>query len=572
MKKLSAILSTPSVRDRILLVAFGMLLFLPALGSVHLFDWDEINFAEAAREMIATGNYMRVQIDFKPFWEKPPLFFWLQALSMHAWGINEFAARFVDAVAGLLTMLAVYGVGSKLHGRRFGLLWALGFCGSLLPHVLFKSGVIDPWFNLFIFLGVYFLTRTTIASGPGRLRLFAAAGALIGLAVLTKGPVAFMLAVLAWGVYWLSVRLRRIASVKDGLVFTAAAAGVALLFYGTETLWHGTWFMQEFIKYHLRLLGTSEAGHGEPIYYHFFVLLFGCFPVSILALRGFRLKAGEDAGRADFSRWMAVLFGVVFTVFSIVKTKTALYSSLCYYPLTYFAALHLTALLEGRISWQRRWSWLLLAIGVPLGLVMIALPQLMLHKETIMPLITDRFSVACLARPVAWSGWESLAGALWLAVVVAAVVLLGLRRLRTAVYTLLIGGAFGIQALMLAVTGKIEDHSQGAPIAFYRSVANEDCYVKPLFKTYAHLFYAAKRPPTNPQADSRDWLLTGDIDKPVYIIDRNYHGRETAAKYGLTIVKEDGGFVFMRREVPGARMRAEPFPQVGAAPEQPASY
>lgn len=61
----------------------GFLLFLPWLGNVHLFDWDEINFAEAAREMIVSSNYLSVQIDFWPFWEKPPLFIWLQALSMN---------------------------------------------------------------------------------------------------------------------------------------------------------------------------------------------------------------------------------------------------------------------------------------------------------------------------------------------------------------------------------------------------------------------------------------------------------------------------------------------------------
>jgi 4-amino-4-deoxy-L-arabinose transferase-like glycosyltransferase len=51
----------------------AVIFFIPFLGSVHLFDWDEINFAESAREMIVTGNYSRVQIDFHPFWEKPPL-------------------------------------------------------------------------------------------------------------------------------------------------------------------------------------------------------------------------------------------------------------------------------------------------------------------------------------------------------------------------------------------------------------------------------------------------------------------------------------------------------------------
>ena len=58
------------------IILLGLLLFLPGLGNVHLFDWDEINFAESAREMINSGNYLTVQINFEPFWEKPPLFIW----------------------------------------------------------------------------------------------------------------------------------------------------------------------------------------------------------------------------------------------------------------------------------------------------------------------------------------------------------------------------------------------------------------------------------------------------------------------------------------------------------------
>ena len=55
------------------MVALGIMFFLPFLDAVHLFDWDEINFAEAAREMLLTGNYSSVTINYEPFWEKPPL-------------------------------------------------------------------------------------------------------------------------------------------------------------------------------------------------------------------------------------------------------------------------------------------------------------------------------------------------------------------------------------------------------------------------------------------------------------------------------------------------------------------
>ncbi|MFN4768099.1 MAG: ArnT family glycosyltransferase, partial [Ignavibacteria bacterium] len=137
-----------------MLFIFGLLIFSPFLGSVHLFDWDEINFAEAAREMILTGDYLRIHIDYQPFWEKPPLFLWMQAFSMHIFGINEFAARFPNALCGAITLPLLYLLGTSLQGRTIGILWSMLYAGSFLPHFYFKSGIIDPWFNLLIILGV----------------------------------------------------------------------------------------------------------------------------------------------------------------------------------------------------------------------------------------------------------------------------------------------------------------------------------------------------------------------------------------------------------------------------------
>jgi len=78
----------------IYLFLFSFIFYFSFLGRVHLFDWDEINFAESAREMLVTGNFTQVQINYQPFWEKPPLFFWLQALSMQIFGVNEWRLVF----------------------------------------------------------------------------------------------------------------------------------------------------------------------------------------------------------------------------------------------------------------------------------------------------------------------------------------------------------------------------------------------------------------------------------------------------------------------------------------------
>ena len=107
----------------ILIILLGIFLFVPFLGRVHLFDWDEINFAECAREMMVMKDYLRAYLDYLPFWEKPPLFFWMQIASMMIFGVNEFASRFPNAICGIFTLIVVFSIGKKVLGERFGILW-----------------------------------------------------------------------------------------------------------------------------------------------------------------------------------------------------------------------------------------------------------------------------------------------------------------------------------------------------------------------------------------------------------------------------------------------------------------
>src|SRR5574344_2211884 len=106
---------------QISILIVGSALFLPGLGNVRLFDWDEINFAESAREMLVSGDLLNVQINFESFWEKPPLFIWMQALSMKVFGVGEFAARFPNAIAGIITLLVLFNIGRKTKDEKFGL-------------------------------------------------------------------------------------------------------------------------------------------------------------------------------------------------------------------------------------------------------------------------------------------------------------------------------------------------------------------------------------------------------------------------------------------------------------------
>src|ERR1700679_1988920 len=124
--------SNRNILAPITIVLLGAVLFLPFLGKVHLFDWDEINFAECAREMVAAKQYFLVTINYLPFWEKPPLFIWMQALSMKLFGVSDYAARLPNAICGIVTMLVLFRIGTLYKDKRFGLLWVLAYIGSML--------------------------------------------------------------------------------------------------------------------------------------------------------------------------------------------------------------------------------------------------------------------------------------------------------------------------------------------------------------------------------------------------------------------------------------------------------
>src|SRR5436190_22573307 len=91
-----------------LLVTFlGLFVFFFRLGGCGIFDLDEGLYVESAREMRLTGDYVTPRVNGQPFFEKPPLIYWLSAGSMRLLGKNEFAARLPSALTSLLTALLI---------------------------------------------------------------------------------------------------------------------------------------------------------------------------------------------------------------------------------------------------------------------------------------------------------------------------------------------------------------------------------------------------------------------------------------------------------------------------------
>lgn len=537
----------------------GAITYLPFLGGVHLFDWDEINFAEAAREMLLLDDYLRVFINFQPFWQKPPFFFWLQALSMEIFGVGEYAARFPNAICGIITLMWVFRAGTKLHSERFGLLWAGAYYGSTLPLLYFKSGIIDPWFNLFIFLGLYYFIlfywkkedyRGIHLPKPMAWYLIAG-GFFIGLGMLTKGPVALLLAGLTMGVYWVYRRFRLYVSIPQIVLFLLASGLVGATWLGLETLKNGDTFVREFFAYQYRLFSTPDAGHKGFPGYHVVVLLLGCFPASVFAIRA--LGKALDTGKEhlqDFQRWMKYLFWVVLILFSVVQSKIVHYSSMAYFPLTFLAALVLLQILEEKITFKPWMKWGLGAISGLIGLVCTALPVLGKNPEWLKGILKDPFAQGNLEANVVWTGWEILPALLLLLAV-----WLFFRYFRrgeraTGMAILFGGNALFVLLALVFYVKRVEGYSQRAAIEFFKSKSEEDCYIITYgYKSYAHLFYAAKRPVTDARSYDQEWLLRGaDINKPVYVVAKIHRTEALRDIPGLRETGRRNGFVFFERK------------------------
>ncbi|MBS1590044.1 MAG: glycosyltransferase family 39 protein [Bacteroidetes bacterium] len=532
-----------------LIAIVATLLFVPFLGNVHLFDWDEINFAECAREMISTGDYLRPQIDFQPFWEKPPLFIWMQVLSMKAFGVTEFAARFPNAIVGVLTLLSIYYVGRKVMHERLAMWWTILYAASWLPHFYFKSGIIDPWFNYFIFLA--FFQVHLMRFGKDKVRHGVIAGLFLGLSVLTKGPAAALIAILALLVY---VILNRglwgyklwhflLIAFVTFLPFVAWFAATILV-HGWQ---YGSWFIQEFVVYQIRLFQTEDADHGGPFFYHFIVLLVGCFPASIFLFQYRKKRVAEQENQRDFTRWMWILFWVTLLLFSIVKTKIVHYSSLCYFPLTFLAALKVDQLVSGSDYIKRSVKILFVFLGVLWSLLLFALPIVGIFKKRLIPFIDDPFAVGNLQANVSWTMWECGWGALLLVVTLIASIWMN-RNFRKGFLFFCIGQIALIQVTILHFTPKIEAYSQRSAIQFFMQFQGKDVYIQPLdYKSYAHLFYARKKPSVNKNYYKEGWLLNGKVDKPTYFICKNTAANPYRKLPQLIELGERNGFVFFQR-------------------------
>jgi hypothetical protein len=556
-----------------LIALIAGLIFIPLIGNCPLFDWDEINFAECAREMIVTGNYSNVQINFQPFWEKPPFFIWLQAASMNLFGVNEFSARFPNAICGIFTIVTLYLIGKKLFSQKFGLVWALVHTGTLLPLLYFKSGVIDPWFNYFIFLSIVLFILGINTDTSKKWLFIAASGFLLGVSVLTKGPAAILIEGLTLFIYLLLTKKFNFILKPLFFFYVLVVLLTSASWFLFEYLNGNQYVIEQFINYQIRLFNTEDSGHSGPFFYHALVLFLGCFPTSIIFILSYKNKSELSIFQSHTRLVLLILFWVVLILFSIVKTKIVHYSSLCYFPITFIAAFGLTHKDLSK-SFSKTTKFTFVFVTSVFVLLFLLFTQINYLKPFLLKhdLIKDEFAKLNLNAELIWNGYE------WLIPLLFAVSMLSIyKSLKNNLANYYkIGYALNIVFIVSAINvfvPKVELISQHAPIAFYKELAKHDCYVETNnFKSYAYIFYSDRRPHHYQSKSHVDfveyfyskqeegffklnfyaaanayWMKTGVIDKPAYLVCKTPDEKDITQHSGVTKLYEQNGYSFYVR-------------------------
>ncbi|MCL2655906.1 MAG: glycosyltransferase family 39 protein [Betaproteobacteria bacterium] len=381
----------PSWRELAALTLLPAILLLLNLGSAPLFDVDEGAFSEATREMLERGDFVSTWLNGMPRFDKPILIYWLQALSVSLFGVNEWSFRLPSALAAIVWCVAVGRFAWPRFGREAAQLATLVGATSLGVFVIGRAATADSLLNCLLTLAMTDAWRHLESGRKAPLRRMFL---WIGLGVLTKGPIAIAIPAIVTLLFCATRgewrRFLRAAFDPLGWLILLA---VAAPWYIAALMIHGQAFIDGFIMKHNvgRFSGPME-GHGGSLFYYLLIVPLLLLPWTTLLLRALgEIRAGSAQ---PLQRFLWIWFGFVLVFFSFSGTKLPHYALYGCTPLFLLIALH-------RDKIKREW----LAFLPPLLLLafLAALPKL-LEYALASGRVTDPYYMAQLARVVEIGG------------------------------------------------------------------------------------------------------------------------------------------------------------------------
>ena len=327
-------LNMPSIRLKeicLLILIFG-LLFFTLLGNRPLFVPDEGRYAEIAREMVESGDYLIPHLNGILYFEKPPLFYWLSSLSFKLFGIHVAAIRAINALLGALGCLLTYVIASKLYDQKIGFFSALILASSLLYFTMAHMVTLDMAVTFFITGALYAYLIGFKETHPLKRRgYFYLTAIAMALAVLTKGLIGILFPI-SIIVCWLFFNKHLSKPFSDRAFQQSTYLPSSIILFLLLTLpWHlivqhtHPEFLHFYIVEHHFLRYTDlSIGHNEPIWFFIPYLLLGFLPWTFFLLQTIRMqyqtwRKKEPSFSINLYFIIWVLF--IFIFFSFSKSK-----------------------------------------------------------------------------------------------------------------------------------------------------------------------------------------------------------------------------------------------------------
>ncbi|MEB3339975.1 glycosyltransferase family 39 protein [Okeania sp.] len=309
------------------LFSLAWLAFFYNLSNIGLIDETEPLFAEAARQMVETGDWITPYFNGETRFDKPPLIYWLMAISYHIFGVNEWSVRLPSAISGTVLMsfgfyvLYKYGYYQKNKSLKMRLLiaWIGAVMIALNPETIAwgRVGVSDMLLTgcmcsalLAFFMGyvsqptkntdIYQqnnseILRENVLYTPNENQLLTPKKSplfnkwylifyiLISLAVLTKGPVGIVLPGIIIGSFLLYLgnfwQICQEINIWRGILIFIT---ITFPWYFLVTLENGKEYIDSFFGYHNFERFTSVVNnHQGPWYFYFLIVLIGFAPWSV---------------------------------------------------------------------------------------------------------------------------------------------------------------------------------------------------------------------------------------------------------------------------------------------------
>ena len=314
-----------------ILLALGLLFFLPKLG-MPLLDPDEGLYAEIPLEMVTSGDWIIPHVNGLPYLEKPPLYFWLTALTFEVFGPSEWATRIWSVIPALGTVLLTWRIGRRLYGAPAGFMAGV-VMASLVGNALYvRRASTDQLFVFCLTLAMYGFLRDAERPDRGRARflLFYVGAAL---AVLAKGFIGLVFPVLIVGL-GLAV-VRRLGWRELNLVRGAALVLAIAVPWHVLVAWRSPALFNFYVvdNHLLRFLNARRYVEDDvpASTLAFLVASFlWAFPWSVFVL------ARREPDRSPAARWRPVVviwLGAIVGLFALSRFKHE------YYALPAFPAL-----------------------------------------------------------------------------------------------------------------------------------------------------------------------------------------------------------------------------------------